>query len=151
MLAICRRVLGLDTRDAAGSLANVLIAQGQSAEAAELYREILAAVPAEEQERDPANTQRCKPNLASALTGMGDHEEAEAMIRDWLSSEEHVHGLDDVRMLETATMLGGTLQRQGKHTEAEAVCRPTLAAQRLVLGPGHPNTLRTAGRAFPVA
>ena len=74
---------------------------------------------------------------------MGDHAEAEAMLRGVKATEERLHGLDNARTLQTASKLGGALRMQGKHAEAEAVFRPTLAARRHVLGPGHPGTLHT--------
>ena len=66
---------------------------------------------------------------------MGEHAEAEGLLRSVLAAEERLHGPDDARTLLTATTLGYALQQQGKHGEAEAVYRPTLAAQRRVLGP----------------
>ena len=145
VLAIRRRVWGRAnpaTRETAGTLAGVLKQQGHHAGAAALYREVLAATPAKEQES--GNTLATKSNLANALSRMGDHAEAEALLRGVQSTQERLHGPDDARMLTTAAQLGSALHNQGKHAEAEAVYRPTLAAQRRVMGPEHPRTLMTA-------
>ena len=148
VLAVRRRVDGRShrsTRLAATTLADVLDLQGQRTEAVALYRETLAATPADEQET--TNTLVGKGKLAAALSGMGDHAEAEALLRGVIATQERLYGPDDARTLQsvqTAQMLGRVLQDQSKHTDAAAVYRPTLAAQRRVLGPEHPETLRTA-------
>ena len=130
------------TRDTAGILADVLDLQGHHAGAVALYREVLAATPAKEQEHQ--NTLVTKSNLANALSRMDDYAEAKALLRGVQATQERLHGPADARALQTASMLGCVLQDQGKHGEAEALHRPTLAARRRVLGPEHPDTLMTA-------
>ena len=145
VLAIRRRVWGRTdpaTRNTACVLAIVLKRQGHHAGAVALYREFLAATPAEEQESE--STLAAKGNLAIALSAMGDHAEAEALLRGVHATKERLHGPDDARTLTTAVQLGAALQRQGKDAEAEAIHRPALAAQRHVLGPDHPRTLTAA-------
>ena len=145
VLAVRRRVFGRShpsTRAAATTLADVLDLQGRHAEAVVLYRESLAATPADEQE--DGNTLADKANLAGALSKTGEHAEAEALLRGVLATEERLHGPGDARTLQAAELLGAALRDQGRHAEAEAVYRPTLAAQRRVLGPEHPRTLTTA-------
>ena len=145
VLAIGRRAYGRTnpaTRDTARNLADVMRRQGHHAEAAALYREILAATPAKEQEDN--STLVTKANLAATLSDMGDHAEAEALLRGVQATQERLYGPADARTLTTAVQLGVALHTQGKHAEVEAVYRPTLAAQRRVLGPEHPHTLTTA-------
>ena len=145
VLAIRRRVGGRtnpSTRATARILADVLALQGHHAEAVALYREVLAATPAKEQESE--STLANKANLAATLSEMGDQAEAEALLRGVQATQERLHGPDDARTLQTASMLGGVLEDQGKYAEAEAVFRPTLAALGRVLGPEHPQTLTTA-------
>jgi tetratricopeptide (TPR) repeat protein len=144
-LAIRRRVYGRTdpaTRTTAGMLTGVLAGQGHHARAAAQHREVLAATPAKEHE--DGNTLAAKANLASALSKMGDHAEAEALLRGAHATVERLHGPADARTLMAAVQLGIVLFRQGKHAEAEAVYRPMLAARRRVLGPEHPGTLAVA-------
>ena len=145
VLAVRCRASGLGThatRLAACDLANLLISFEHYADAAALYLEIVAAVPANEQEDD--NTLAHKGNLAGVLSMLGNHAEAEALLHDAKATEERVHGPDDAGTLQTAGILGNALREQGKHAEAEAIYRPTLAAQQRVLGPRHPDTLSVA-------
>ena len=145
VLAIRRRAWGRAnpaTRATARILADVLGWQGCHAGAVTLYREVLAATPAKEQEDQ--NTLAAKGNLAKALSVMGDHAEAEALLRGVQATKERLHGPADARVLTTTGQLGPVLHSQGKHAEAEAVYRTTLAGQRRVLGPEHPETLRSA-------
>ena len=145
VLAIRRRVYGRaepTTRHTAVVLAGALGRQGHYAGAVALSREVLAATPAKEQEDE--DTLTAKANLASALSEMGNHAEAEALLRGVHATKERLHGPDHARTLTTASQLGAALQNRGKHAEAEAVHRPTLAARRRILGPEHPQTLLTA-------
>ena len=144
MLAVRRRVDGRTdpaTRAAATNLASVLNLQGQPAEAAALYCENLAATLADEQEH--GITLADKANLTTALSDMGEHAEAEALLRGVWATNERLHGPGDARTRTTTAQLGCALQEQGKHTEAVADFRPKLAARRRVLGPDRPDTLRT--------
>ena len=93
MLAVRRRVDGRTdpaTRAAATPFAFVLNRQGQHVEAAALYCENLAATLADEQEH--GITLADKANLTTALSDMGEHAEAEALLRGVRATNERLHG-----------------------------------------------------------
>ena len=143
-LALRRRMFGRghpSTRRTASFLAGVLERQGHHAAAARLYQENLAATPAKEQE-DPI-TLADKSALAKTLSCLGDHEEAEALLRSVTATRDRLLGPNDASALHSTSLLADLLQYQGRHAEAEAIFRPTLLAQQRVFGPGHPNTICT--------
>ena len=74
---------------------------------------------------------------------LGNHSEAEELPRGAKATRKRLFGLDYVRVLQTAVGLGDVLRKLGKYVGAAAACRFTLAALQCVLGPGHPDTLRT--------
>ena len=97
--------------------------------------------PAKEQE-DPI-TLADKSALAKTLSCLGDHEEAEALLRSVTATRDRLLGPNDASALHSTSLLADLLQYQGRHAEAEAIFRPTLLAQQRVFGPGHPNTICT--------
>lgn len=77
-----------------------------------------------------------KSDLAAALQGNGQLEEAEKMFRTTLKAMKRVLPKSDAYILTTrnnfATLLNDAL---GKHAEAEAMYRGVLAIQLQMLGP----------------
>ena len=73
---------------------------------------------------------------------MGDHAEAEALLRDVKATLERLHGPEDARTLHTTMMLGRALLKEGQNAKMEALYVPMLAAQQRVLpGPGSPRPI----------
>ena len=131
-----------DRLAAQNMLAGAYSAQGRHAEAAELFRELLAAfqrlVGA-----DHENTLMVALNLGSTLRNQGKNSEAEAVLRDTLPRMQRVLGPEHEHTLRTARALAECLQDQQKYDEAEPLLRDTLAIQQRVHGDGHLDTLET--------
>eukprot|EP00729_Bicosta_minor_P010879 gene10879-biopygen10201 len=77
-----------------------------------------------------------KSDLAAALQGNGQLEEAEKMFRTTLKAMKRVLSKSDAYILTTrnnfATLLNDA---SGKHAEAVAMCREGLAIELQMLGP----------------
>jgi len=57
-------------------------------------------VPAKDQEHD--STLACSANLAAALSKLGGHAEAEALLGGVVATRERLHGPEDARTLQVA-------------------------------------------------
>ena len=144
VLVLRRRAFGAKhpcTLNVGTILAETMRLCGRFAEAVALYQQILAATPASFKEHE--NTLGAQRSCADALSKLGNHAEAEVLLRGILATEDVKYGPGDARTLQTRQTLGDVLREQGKHAEAGCVFRPTMAAMQRVLGPEHPETLRT--------
>ena len=120
-------------------LAGAYSSQGRHAEAAELFRGLLA-VSRRLAGADHVNTLLAARNLGMTLK---NHSEAEAVLRDTLPRLLRVLGPEHEQSLAVARELASSLHSQQKYDEAEPLLRDTLAIQRRVFGDGHPDTLTT--------
>ena len=131
-----------DRFHAQNNLAGAHGAQGRHSEAAELFREILAASQ-HHAGADHENALMAAMNLGITLRNLGKHSESEAVLRDTLPRMQRVLGPEHERALHAASALAAGLRCQQKHDEAEPLLRDTLAIQQRVHGDGHRETLGT--------
>ena len=123
-------------------LAGAYEALGRNTEAADIYRELLAAT-LRRGGADHEHTLLAALNLGMTLSNQDKDSEAEALLRDTLPRMQRVYGPEHEHALDTARGLAAALQNQRKFTEAEPLLRDTLAMQQRVHGGAHPQTFRT--------
>jgi tetratricopeptide (TPR) repeat protein len=120
------------------SLAVLLAAKGDNAEAELLHRRVL-----ETRERtlgkDHPHTLISADRLASLMEAKGDLTGAESLFRQALRASEAKLGKEHPVTLAIKSNLATLLAKKGDHDEAEALFRGTLPAQKKVLGTNHLN------------
>jgi tetratricopeptide (TPR) repeat protein len=79
-------------------------------------------------------------NLAESLVADGKYVEAVRIMRRVLQNRERTLPIDDIRVLETKSVLAWALSTQ-RPDEAERLNRDALAVHRRIRGDEHPNTL----------
>jgi serine/threonine protein kinase/tetratricopeptide (TPR) repeat protein len=141
-LAIRRKLLGDESREAAQSLADlalVLRTQGKLAEAEEMFRESLAT------RRKLLGNEN--EDVAWSLFGLGltvenrgRLAEAESFIRKSQATFQNLFGPKRPEVALTLIFVGEIQQEQGKLTEAESALREALAMQKELLPKNHADT-----------
>lgn len=129
------------TLRAANNVGVTLNGSGNHAEAVEILSQTLAGwnstVGAENLE-----TLRTASNLAEALIGTGEHITAAELAAKTLTVRRNLFGRKHPGVLITSCALGIALSRTDPE-RSRTILQDTLALQVEVLGPEHPNTIRT--------
>jgi tetratricopeptide (TPR) repeat protein len=147
-----------DTLQSMCNLAGTLTYISKFYEAEQISRETLALRKKVLGPDHPA-TLMSMNNLAGVLDMMGHYKESEAINRETLARRKAVFGLEHPETLNSFYNVAGVLTKQGQCTyhllichehaniypddEAEDLWRQGLAGQEAVLGPGHPDTLKS--------
>ncbi len=75
------------------------------------------------------------------LAEQGEHEEADALLREAIERSRRTLGDDNQATLLVLNNLGMLLLRRGLASEAEPLLREVLETSRRTLGADHPQTL----------
>lgn len=103
-------------------------------------RRLLRLAPPEDENVDESGRLDAELNLAESLMADGKCAEAVRIMRRVLQNRERKLPRDDIRMLETKSVLAWALSTQ-RPDEAERLNREVLAVHRRIRGDEHPNTL----------
>ncbi len=136
-----------DRAEIEASLADVLVAVGEPAEAEELYETALARL-APDSLRLPRAWVGTVAGLGTALQEQGRYDDAERRYRHALTAAERWWPDDFDDLAGRLSNLGNALLRQGRGDEAEAAMRRAVELQRQGTGPDHPRVatrLRSLG------
>lgn len=90
---------------------------------------------------DGLDTQVSRESLASALSALGKHDEAQTLARDVVERIVQLKGAEDAAALHAMNSLGMILVAAGGVEEAEQWLRRALDGRLRTLGDGHPDTL----------
>ena len=132
------------TATSLGSLAALLVDQGDYAAAKPLFEQVLAIRKAVLGERHP-DTATSLNNLAYLLDAQGDYVAAQPLYEQALAIRKEVLG---ERHPDTAISLGNLawlLQAQGDHVAAKPLYEQALAIYKAALGERHPDTAISLG------
>ena len=103
-------------------------------------RRLLQWAPLEDENVEESGRLDAELNLAESLVADGECTEAVRIMREVLQKRERKLPRDDIRMLETKSVLAWALSSQ-RPDEAERLNREVLAVHRRIRGDEHPNTL----------
>ncbi|RDW65049.1 hypothetical protein BP6252_10700 [Coleophoma cylindrospora] len=137
-----QRDLGEDdpnTISAMNNLAITLIVQGQRAEAAKMFKEVLEKRQILGEHH--TDTISSMSNLANILRDQGQYTEAEKMEKEVLEKRRQILGEDHLNTISAMNNLAITLRVQGQLDEAAKMEKEVLEKRRRILGKNHPNTI----------
>ncbi|MET9928240.1 MULTISPECIES: tetratricopeptide repeat protein [Streptomyces] len=92
---------------------------------------------------DHPDTLGRRNNLANALHGLGEHQQAADLHRQTLADRERVLGPDHPETLGSRHNVANSLDHLGEHRQAADLHRHVIADRERVLGPDHPDTLNS--------
>lgn len=84
-----------------------------------------------------SNSLHAKQELAIAQSHLGNHDEAETLLRKVIAAHEAAEGPENTLIIPVLTDLGGQLRRAGKLTEAETEVRRAIALSEKLLPTDH--------------
>ncbi|MEV1049289.1 FxSxx-COOH system tetratricopeptide repeat protein [Streptomyces sp. NPDC049916] len=127
-------------RDTLADLAETLTNAGAVSEELLLRRRLLCA-ETDQLGPDHPDTLSSRNNLANALHGLGEHQQAADLHRQTLTDRERVLGPDHPETLGSRHNVANSLAHLGEHRQAADLHRHVIADRERVLGPDHPSTL----------
>ncbi|MEU9529655.1 MULTISPECIES: tetratricopeptide repeat protein [Streptomyces] len=127
-------------RETVNNLARVLRVAGAGSEYLLLRRSDLEAAILHLGPEHP-DTLMGRNHLASALGGLGEHQQAVDLHRQVLADRERILGSDHPDTLTSRNNLADALSALGEYQEALDLHRQTLADHERILGSDHPDTL----------
>ncbi|KAI9854314.1 MAG: hypothetical protein M1824_000407 [Vezdaea acicularis] len=139
----CERQLGPDREDTLRmrhALGNLLMNQGQYAEAEELFRRVLKR--REEIDSDSPDTLRAMGGLASAHVAQGQCLEAEQLYLKVLENLEKQIGKEHPDTLRTLDGLAWVYSYQGQYSKAKDLYIRGLQGWQKLMGTNNPEALR---------
>ena len=144
-LAMYRRLVPEDSDDINTTmigLGDALDHAGRSAEAAELFRTVVARTRRQYGDAHVLTAQALG-YLAAPLRESGRVDEAENALREAVAINRKVYLAPNLHATDTLYELGKTLRAAGKYSESEAVFREELDLERQLFPDGHPNIAST--------
>ena len=132
-----------DTLHALSELADAYAQAGGADKALVLHRELFE-LRRETLGPEHADTVMAMEMLARDYQALGQFDQAERLWREVLELTRG-SGPENPRLLLRMRGLAGVIGAQGRYAEAEKLFREVLEIQKRVLGPEHPETLRTTG------
>lgn len=142
-VAIREKLLGVDSPDTLKSMSNlgeVLFREDKYAQAEPVFRQVIA----ESEKLFGPKSEEALYNtglLAEVVHGWSRLAEAEVLFRKALEGDGDT--LPDVLTMKIADNLGAVLRDEKKYDESEIWIRKSLVGRERLLGPTHPETLRS--------
>ncbi|HWS31791.1 MAG TPA: FxSxx-COOH system tetratricopeptide repeat protein, partial [Actinoplanes sp.] len=119
----------------------------QAEETERVWRDRLAEIPAESEERHALRRQllHLQFNKANLIRSVGDFATSRQVDEEVLSDQRELLGEDHPHTLSTAGGLGGDLRGLGLYSAALELDQQTYELWREAFGEGHPRTLTSLG------
>ncbi|PVC76941.1 tetratricopeptide repeat-containing protein, partial [Streptomyces sp. CS131] len=124
-------------RDTLADLAETLTNAGAVSEELLLRRRLLDA-ETDQFGPDHPDTLGSRNNLANALHGLGEHQQAADLHQQTLTDRERFLGPDHPETLGSRHNVANSLDHLGEHRQAADLHRQVIADRERVLGPDHP-------------